>query len=106
MTNGPVTPDGSSREGKTFFLIILVIAVALVLAWPATTVECPLWEVQVVNEAGEPLERMAVTLSYQNYSAESEGHSVQKQTDAGGYVVFPQRSLKANRWRRIISTIQ
>ena len=49
---------------------------------------------------------MTVTLTYQNYSAETEEHSEQKQTDALGHVAFPPRSLKASRLRRILTTIQ
>ena len=96
----------TARQCKVFFLIIVAIALVLILAWPTTTTQSPFWEVWVVDEVGQPLEGMTVTLFYQNYSAESEGHSEQKRTDAGGYVVFPQRSLKASRLRRIVTTLQ
>jgi hypothetical protein len=96
----------TARQRKVFFLIIVAIALVLILAWPTTTTQSPFWEVWVVDEMGQPLEGMTVTLFYQNYSAESEGHSEQKRTDAGGYVVFPQRSLKASRLRRIVTTLQ
>ncbi len=96
------------RRNLFLFLIIFVSLVALImfLAWPTTTAQSPFWEVWVVNEAGQPIEGMTVTLHYQNYSAEPEGHSEQKQTDAGGYVVFSPRSLKASRWRRVVTTLQ
>ncbi len=103
--------DSFSAFGKTarqrkLFLIIVAIALVSVLAWPTTTTQSPLWEVWVVDEAGQPLEGMTVTLTYQNYSAESEGHSEQKRTGPDGYVIFPQRSLKASRLRRIVTTLQ
>jgi hypothetical protein len=96
------------RKRKNLFLVIIISLVALTmfLAWPITTAQSPFWEVWVVNEAGQPIEGMTVTIHYENYSAEPEGHSEQKQTDAGGYVVFSPRSLKASRWRRIVTTIQ
>lgn len=106
MTDSSAASGSTPRNRKVLFLLILLIALVLVLAWPTTTVESPFWEVWVVNEAGQPLDGMTVTLTYQNYSAESEGHSEQKQTDAGGYVVFSPRSLKASRWRRIVTTLQ
>jgi hypothetical protein len=97
---------GKPARQRKLFLIIVAMALVLVLAWPTTTTQSPFWEVWVVDEAGQPLEGMTVTLTYQNYSAESEGHSEQKRTDPGGYVVFPQRSLKASRLRRVVTTLQ
>lgn len=96
------------RKRKNLFLIIIISLVALItfLAWPTITAQSPFWEVWVVNEAGQPLEGMTVTLTYQNYSGESEGHLERRQTDANGYVVFPQRSLKASRLRRIVTTLE
>jgi hypothetical protein len=93
---------------KNFISIIVISLVALIafLAWPTTTAQSPFWEVWVVNEAGQPVEGMTVTLTYHNYSAEPEGHSEQKQTGADGYVVFSPRSLKASRWRRMATTLQ
>jgi hypothetical protein len=105
MNDSSAAFGSTPLKRKVLFFIILLIAVALILAWPITTVQSPFWEVRVVNEAGQPLEGMTVTLSYQNYSAESEGHLERKQTDKGGYVVFPQRSLKASRLRRIVTTL-
>jgi hypothetical protein len=108
MTDCHLVFGTTLRKRKNLFLIIFVWLVALImfLAWPTTTAQSPFWEVRVVNEAGQPIEGMTVTLTYQNYSAEPEGHSEQKQTDAGGYVVFSPRSLKASRWRRIVTTLQ
>lgn len=108
MTDSDFAFGTTLRKRKNLFLIIFVSLVALImfLAWPTTTAQSPFWEVSVVNEAGQPLEGMTVTLTYHNYSAEPEGHSEQKQTDAGGYVVFSPRSLKATRWLRLVTTLQ
>jgi hypothetical protein len=106
MTDSSAAFGTTPLKPKVLFSIILLIAVALLFVWPITTVQSPFWEVRVVSETGQPLERMTVTLSYQNYSAESEAHLERKQTDAAGYVVFPQRILKASRLRRIVTTLE
>lgn len=106
MTDPPIAFGTTARWRKIFFLTISLIALTTFLAWPVRTVQSPFWEVWVVDEKGQPIEGITVVLSYHNYSAESEGHSEQKQTDAGGYVVFAPRSLKASRFRRMVTTVQ
>jgi hypothetical protein len=106
MSNSHGTFGVTRRKRKNAFLVILLIALILFLAWPVTTAQSPYWEVWVTDEAGHPIEGMTVSLTYQNYSAESDGHSERKQTDSGGYVVFSPRSLRATRLRRIITTIK
>jgi len=103
LTNGGA--GRTLRRRKFFLLIISLIALVIFLAWPVTSAESPYWEVWVTNESGQPLDGMTVTLTYQNYSAESEGHSEQKQTGPDGYVVFSPRSLKASRWQRVVTTL-
>jgi hypothetical protein len=106
MTDSQVAFGTASRRRKNFLLLISLLALLTFLAWPTTTAQSPFWEVWVVNEAGQPLEGMTVTLYYHNYSAEAEGHSEQRQTDASGFAVFSPRSLKATRFRRLITTIE
>jgi hypothetical protein len=83
--------------------VLSLLAVVTFLAWPTTTAQCPTWEVHVVDQAGQPVERMTVRLSYQNYSAESESHSEDLQTDAKGYVLFHRQNLKVPRIQRILA---
>ena len=106
MTNSQTASGTTSPTRKKLFLLTSLFALVIFLAWPSTTAQSPLWEVWVVNEAGQRLQGITVTLIYHNYSAESEGHSEQKQTDASGYAVFSPRSLKAHRFRRLIATIE
>ena len=106
MTDSFAVPGAAQRKHKLVFLLIVLIALVFILAWPTTTAESPLWEVWVVNEAGQPLEGMTVTLDYENYTAESEGHLERRETDVNGYVVFPQRSLRASRFQRIVTTLE
>jgi hypothetical protein len=106
MIDSQVALGTTSRKRKIFFLLMSLLALIIFLAWPSTTAQSPLWEVWVVNEAGQPLQGITVTLICHNYSAEQEGHSEQKQTDASGYAVFSPRSLKVTRFRRLITTIE
>jgi hypothetical protein len=73
------------------------------LSWPITTTQCPMWEVWVVNQSGQPLQGMTVRLGYQNYSAESEAHSEDLQTDVNGYVFFHPQSLRVLRVQRALA---
>jgi hypothetical protein len=104
MIDSQVAPGINPRKRKVLWLIFALIALGTFLAWPTTSAQSPFWEVWVVNEAGQPLQGVVVTLSYQNYSAESEDHTERVQTDARGYAVFAPRSLRASRLRRIITT--
>jgi hypothetical protein len=106
MTDTHATVGANLRKPKILFLTISLIALVIFLAWPTTNAQSPFWEVWVVNEANQPIEGMTVTLIYQNYSAESEEHSEQKQTDALGYVAFPPQNLKVSRLHRIATTVQ
>jgi hypothetical protein len=106
MTDTHLAFGVSFRKRKILFLIVSFIVLVIFLAWPTTSAQSPFWEVWVVNEANQPIEGMTVTLTYQNYSAESEEHSEQKKTDALGYVAFSPRSLKVSRLRRILTTVQ
>src|SRR5262249_23254085 len=105
MIDSHAAPATNSRKRKVVWLIIAFIAITIFLIWLTTSAQSPFWEVWVVNEAGQPLEGMVVDLTYQNYSAESEGHSERIQTDARGYAVFAPRSLRASRLRRIIKSV-
>jgi hypothetical protein len=49
------------------------------------------WEVVVVDEHGTPVEGMTVRETWQNYSAEAEGHEADRQSDANGHATFPAR---------------
>jgi hypothetical protein len=59
-----------------------------------------------VDENGHPLQGMTVRLFWQNYSAETEGHEQNLETDQNGYVVFPARTLRASVMRRVFMTLR
>src|SRR5258708_40042011 len=108
MTDSPLAFGTTLRKRRNLFLFLIIfvslVALIMFLAWPTTTAQSPFWEVWVVNEAGQPIVGMTVTLHYQNYSAEAEGHSGQKQTDACGCGVFSTRSLKGSRYLPYVAT--
>jgi hypothetical protein len=93
------------RQHKVVLLGGLLAALIAFFAWPVTSAQSPLWEVWVVNGDGQSLPGMTVVLSYQNYSAEADGHSEEKQTDKNGYVIFSPRNLRASRGRRILQSL-
>ncbi len=95
-----------SRFRKPKIMVAVSLAALLgFLAWPTTTVQCPMWKVQVVDQSGQPLQGMTVRLSYKNYSAESESHEDDLRTDASGYVLFDQKSLRAPRIERALAIV-
>jgi hypothetical protein len=89
-----------------YVALFSAMALAAFFLWPTTTAQCPMWEVWVVDETGQPLEGMTVRLTFQNYSAESDSHSVDVSTDARGYVVFKSQNLSVPRIQRIVTTMQ
>jgi len=92
----------SKRNG--YIAALFSVALLVLLVWPVTTLQCPRWEVWVVDEGGQPLQDMTVRLTYQNYSAESEDHYEDRQTDANGYVLFQPRSLRVALAQRFAAT--
>ena len=86
--------------------LLCVAALFIFLAWPITSLNCPEWEVRVVDEDGQPLSGVLVRLDFMNYSAEREQHEADKRTDADGYVKFPSETLTATRMKRAIVTLE
>lgn len=60
----------------------------------AETTVSPRWDVWVVDEAGQPVVGINVTLVREDYSCESVDHSETLFTDAQGHVQFRPRYMK------------
>ncbi len=60
----------------------------------AETLVSPRWDVWVVDEAGQPVAGINVTLIREDYSCEAVDHSETLFTDAQGHVQFRPRYLK------------
>jgi hypothetical protein len=97
--------DPNPRRRYILFSALAASTVAIIVAarWPVTTLETPRWEVWVVDESGQPLEGMTVAMTYQNYSAESEGHIEELHTHTAGHVVFPARTIRVSPLNRVIA---
>jgi hypothetical protein len=88
------------------FACIAAILALFVINPAISTPATPLWEVSVVDANSRPLVGMTVRLSWQNYSAETNGHEEDRRTDENGYVVFPARKFRASISGRLLGTIR
>jgi hypothetical protein len=95
----------ANRNLTRYIVAGLAAAILLAALWPISSPATPLWKIWVVDESGHPVEGALVSLSWQNYSAEDEGHEQDLRTDQNGYVAFPPKTLEASVLRRMIQTI-
>ena len=87
---------------------LAVVVTGLVLGlglFPFASPQCPTWTVTVVDKSDRPVSGLTVRLSYQDYSAESESHEVDKITDQRGSVTFSGQKLHASLFRRCYYTL-
>jgi hypothetical protein len=81
----------------------LSIAVFLLLLafCPVKTMDAPDWNVCVVDEANQPVRGVLVRESYQNYSAEWQGHEEDQYTDEHGCVHFAPKAAWISPLKRL-----
>ena len=84
-------------------VLVGAIVLALLLI-PIPYRACPTWDAWVVDETGRPVPGMTVRLVYQDYSAESRSHEVNRVTDERGHVVFTAQLSSASILRRCYYT--
>ena len=70
-------------------------AIVLIFICPIPSARAPVWDVTVMDQAGNPLPNVLVRESYQNYSAETIGHEEDRYTDAQGDVHFAAKRIYA-----------
>ena len=92
-----------SRAGITATLLIATLALAS--ARSRTSVVVPEWSFQVVDGTGRLVPRACVYESWQQYSFERDGHSVETRTDTLGRIHFPERRVRASVFRRIVGPL-
>jgi hypothetical protein len=97
---------GGELSRQAVVTTLVIVAFCAFLLWPVTTLNCPRWEVWVVDKNGDPLRGVTVRLHYQDYSAEDDEHEVSLTTDDRGYVVFPAQELTASRWKRLLTMLK
>jgi hypothetical protein len=93
--------------------IVLFVGVALLLTFavfayrlfPVSSLAAPEWEVTAVDELGGPVEGMTVRESWQNYSVETTGHEMDRQTDANGHATFPAHKAECSLLSQIAGTV-
>lgn len=93
---------GAWRAGSA---TLLIATLALAGARPRTSVVVPEWEFQVVDSTGRPVPRACVAESWQQYSFERVGHIDETRTDDLGKVRFPERTVRASVFRRIVGPL-
>lgn len=89
-----------------------IIAIVALLGFGVTrsieTTVVPEWKVQVVDSAGAPVANVQVRESWKHYGLEFDGRGggeEDKQSDHEGYVVFPQRTIRASVTQRIVAVV-
>jgi hypothetical protein len=86
-------------------LWLLAIAVVGVGVIPFRSLNCPDWDVWVIDQSGRPVSGVTVRLSYRNYSAERESHEIDAITDAQGHVTFGAQTLSVSLGRRAVAAL-
>jgi hypothetical protein len=82
----------------------MIVALVLLLSFiPFKSLNCPDWDVWVVDQAGQPVAGMTARLSYRNYSAEDTSHEVDRVTDQQGHASFGAQMLSASVARRFVT---
>jgi hypothetical protein len=71
----------------------IVLGLSLI---PIPYLECPSWEVSVVDDHGRPVQGATARLVYRNYSAEVRSHEEDRITDERGQAAFPRRESSAS----------
>jgi len=66
----------------------------------------PRWRLRVVDDGGAVVRGIRVTEHWQHYLVESEGHEEVRQTDEGGGVDFPERTVRASFASRVLAKLR
>jgi hypothetical protein len=102
-----ISPDQMKNmrvRGKLIWTLILIVILASLL-YPYETTVVPQWTVKVVDEAGSPLAKVAVTEYWWDASVESEDHHAESISDGKGYITFPRRTIRGSLIRRVVPLI-
>ena len=82
------------------FRLLFIVILAVLLLFPFESLQSPLWEVSVVDQANKPIGGITVRESYQHYSAQFSGGETDLTTDNQGRVTFPAKTLRDNLLKR------
>ncbi len=93
--------DNLTKRRRRVSLLVVLAGVALILFFPFTTTVIPEWKIRVVDESGQPLENVRVVQMWHHYSLGADDGE-EKWTDANGYVVFRERTVRASLLYRVL----
>jgi hypothetical protein len=83
-------------------LLVPAVIVFGLANFPFKILNCPAWDVKVVDEGGLPVPGITVRWSYHNYSAEGESHEVDVKSDQNGHAAIAAQALRASLLRRCV----
>src|SRR5450432_1674778 len=92
-----------SAKRIIFLAAILIACLVAVLVHPFKTTVVPEWRVLVCDESGRPIAGITIEESWSDPIGPSGFEELQ--TDSSGHVVFPQRTVRAIRLRRIVKAV-
>lgn len=77
-------------------MVLVAVLLVVGIVYPFNSTVVPAWRIRVVDEAAKPNAGMEVSQAWKHYSLELEdGENMEtRSTDAGGYVEFPERTLR------------
>jgi hypothetical protein len=91
-----------SARKRLWIIAAVTVGVACI---PVKSLNCPAWDVWVIDETAQPVSGMAVRLTFQNYSAESRSHELNATTDAQGHAAFSAQTITVSLGRRALATL-
>jgi hypothetical protein len=97
-----VTRKHFSNRVMLSLIIVIILILSLI---PYTSVVCPAWEIQVIDEYGNPFPKANISHYWQYYSLEHNDHELDTCTDVTGNITFPERTVSAGFLRRIYGIV-
>jgi hypothetical protein len=94
------------KPNRKVFLALSAVLVAALLFLPWNSTVAPGIRIQVLDEAGSPAAGARVEQEWEYFAIGSERHREVSKTDAGGYVAFPQRSVRISPARKMLSFVR
>ncbi|MFH2049800.1 MAG: hypothetical protein ABIJ12_10185 [bacterium] len=90
---------------KRIILSIIAVVILVLSLIPYTSVVCPAWEIQVIDEYGNPFPKANISHYWQYYSLEDFDHELDTCTDVTGNITFPERTISAGLLMRIYGIV-
>jgi hypothetical protein len=105
MTAAIQQTTSTKRRLLTIPVLLGAACVLILLLYPFKYTVVPEWKFQVVYKSGKPVPNIRVREVWQHYSLEKQDHEAETVTNAEGYAVFPERTIKANTLQRFLVAV-